>query len=295
MSSALDPLRRSTFSPSELEERRKTLNASEMKRVMDGDWYSLYQEKIGEVEPEDLSDNFAVTLGIVTETMNLEWLNKQHPELKVQHNDSGAVQRHNTDYNFISATPDGYGVVDGRQCVIDAKHTHPFSGDEYGSAEERVIATYKWQMMTQMLCTSTYTSVISPIYGNQFGNHIVLNYDAVMGDEMIAQAQKFWKHVELEEPPANPDAIFGPVLTSNDMRIVKDKDFQNWNCYGEWIEAIPTFISTEKASKQFDKLKKELKLLVPEDVKELEGGRLAAKRDKRGRITLKYDPTINAN
>ena len=76
MSSVLDPLRRSAFTPSELEERRKTLNASEMKRVMDGDWYNLYLEKVGEAEPEDLSDNFAVTLGTATESLNLEWLNK---------------------------------------------------------------------------------------------------------------------------------------------------------------------------------------------------------------------------
>ena len=281
-----------TFSPSELEERRKTLNASEMKRVMDGDWYNLYQEKVGEVQPEDLSGNFAVTLGTVTEALNLEWLNRQHPELKVQHNESGSVQRHNTDFNFISATPDGYCVLEDRQCVIDAKHTHPFSGDEYGSAEERLIETYKWQMRTQMLCTGMYASIISPIYGNQFGNYIVINWNSAMADDMVIQAQKFWRHVELKEPPANPDAIPGPTLTSNDMRVVKDKDFQSWNCYGEWVEAIPTFIKTEKASKQFDTIKKELKLLVPDDVKELEGGRLVAKRDKRGRITLKYDPDI---
>ena len=292
MSSVLDPLRRSAFTPSELEERRKTLNASEMKRVMDGDWYNLYLEKVGEAEPEDLSDNFAVTLGTATESLNLEWLNKQYPDLLVQYNPTGPACLQ-SDRKFISATPDGYCWIDGKKAVVDAKHTHPFSGDEYGSAEERVIETYKWQMMTQMFCTGTRTAVISPIYGNQFGNYIVLNWNEDMVSDMLAQASKFWKHVELKEPPANPDAITGPTITSNDMRVVRDKDFQSWNCYGEWIEAIPTFIQTEKASKQFDKLKKELKLLVPDDVKELEGGRLAAKRDKRGRLTLKYDPKIN--
>ena len=279
------------FSPEQLEQRRKKLNASEMKRVMDGDWYDLYLEKVGEAEPEDLSDNFAVQLGVITEGLNLEWLNKEYPDLLVQYNTTGPASLQ-CNFKFISATPDGYCWIDGKKAVVDAKHTHPFSGDEYGSAEERVIETYKWQMMTQMFCTDTRTSVISPIYGNHFGNYIVINWNEDMVSDMLAQASRFWKHVELKEPPANPDAIPGPALTSNDMRVVRDGDFQSWNCYGEWIEAIPSFIQTEEASKQFNSIKKQLKLLVPEDVKELEGGRLVAKRDKRGRITLKYDPNI---
>ena len=40
-------------------------------------WDALYLEKIGEQDPEDLSDNLRVQIGIATEYINIQWLERE--------------------------------------------------------------------------------------------------------------------------------------------------------------------------------------------------------------------------
>ena len=48
-----------------------TIGGSDVNRLLNGNWYDLYLEKIGEKEPEDLSDALPVQLGIETEKFNI--------------------------------------------------------------------------------------------------------------------------------------------------------------------------------------------------------------------------------
>ena len=59
--------------------RRRCIGASEIHRVMEGDWHDLYLEKTGKKQPVDLTDNFAVQLGTYTEKFNLHWLMTTFP------------------------------------------------------------------------------------------------------------------------------------------------------------------------------------------------------------------------
>ena len=53
-------------------DRTKFIGGSDTIRLVKGDWESLYLEKIGEKQPEDLSDNLQVQIGITTEQLNVE-------------------------------------------------------------------------------------------------------------------------------------------------------------------------------------------------------------------------------
>ena len=57
-----------------------SIGGSDVTRLLNGNWYDLYLEKMGEKEPEDLSDALPVQLGIETEKFNLAWFKDHTPE-----------------------------------------------------------------------------------------------------------------------------------------------------------------------------------------------------------------------
>src|SRR4051812_49320879 len=77
--------------------------------------YRLWQEKTGQIEPEDLADNLAVQLGCATEDLNRRWFTRQTGR------DLTGVQRfcrHKT-LDWMGATLDG--VVEDEAAVFEAK------------------------------------------------------------------------------------------------------------------------------------------------------------------------------
>src|SRR5256885_7279757 len=54
----------------ELEARKSGIGGSDAARIMEGDWLSLYEEKLGLREPEDLSWVLPVQIGALTEDFN---------------------------------------------------------------------------------------------------------------------------------------------------------------------------------------------------------------------------------
>ena len=48
-------------------DRQGFIGGTDAIRIMNGEWAELYQEKVGLVEPKDLTDVFAVQLGAFTE------------------------------------------------------------------------------------------------------------------------------------------------------------------------------------------------------------------------------------
>jgi predicted phage-related endonuclease len=59
-------------------ERKGFIGGSDAVKIMNGNWYELWQIKRGLVEPEDLSHKVAVQMGIQTEDMNLGWFEKEY-------------------------------------------------------------------------------------------------------------------------------------------------------------------------------------------------------------------------
>ena len=58
-------------------ERKGFIGGSDMYSIVRGDWNTLWHVKTGRTEPENLSDEFNVQLGIRTESFNMEWLAKR--------------------------------------------------------------------------------------------------------------------------------------------------------------------------------------------------------------------------
>ena len=62
------------LSQQQIEDRKRGIGGSDSTRIMTGDWQSVWEEKTGRKEPDDLSKNIAVQIGIATEKVNLDFL-----------------------------------------------------------------------------------------------------------------------------------------------------------------------------------------------------------------------------
>ena len=84
----------------------------------------LWREKRGEVEPEDLSGNLIVQLGVVTEDLNRRWYEANTGQVitDVQRQIRHPVLR------WMAATLDGR--VQGSEAVFEAKFMPPWSFSE---------------------------------------------------------------------------------------------------------------------------------------------------------------------
>ena len=114
-------------------DRRAFIGGSDARIIMGDDEVGLirlWQEKHGEVQPEDLSKNLIVQLGTVTEHLNRHWYerNTGHVVSEVQRQVFHPVKR------WMSATLDG--VVEGTGAVFEAKFMLPWSFSEEGGGRE---------------------------------------------------------------------------------------------------------------------------------------------------------------
>ena len=65
--------------------RRHSIGGSDVRIIMGGDEAALlrlWREKRGEVEPEDLSGNLLVQLGLATEHVNRQWYERATGQVK---------------------------------------------------------------------------------------------------------------------------------------------------------------------------------------------------------------------
>src|SRR5712671_2632480 len=113
--------------------RRKFLGGSDARVIMGDDAIRLkrlWQEKRGEVAPEDLSGNLIVQLGVVTEQLNRRWYerNTGHTLKDVQRRVIHPVIK------WMAATLDG--MVEPGGAVFEAKFMLPWSFSEEGAAEK---------------------------------------------------------------------------------------------------------------------------------------------------------------
>ena len=116
-----------------LRSRKTFVGGSDARIIMGQDEAALirlWREKRGEIEPEDLSGNLIVQLGLVTEPLNRRWFERntgrviKDVQKRIQH----PVVR------WMGATLDG--MVEATGAVFEAKFMLPWSFSEAGAAQK---------------------------------------------------------------------------------------------------------------------------------------------------------------
>ena len=113
--------------------RRYFIGGSDARIIMghdEGALIRLWREKRGETEPEDLSDNLIVQLGLATEDLNRRWYEANTEQVIT---DIQKQVRHPA-LKWMVATLDGR--VQGSDAVFEAKFMLPWSFSEEAAAEK---------------------------------------------------------------------------------------------------------------------------------------------------------------
>ena len=252
-------------------QRREFIGGSDARIIMGNDETALrrlWQEKRAEAEPEDLSRNLIVQLGLATETLNREWFERntgcslKNIQQRVKH----PVIR------WMAATLDG--TVEDTGAVFEAKFMLPWS-----FSEESAAAKHMAQVQHNMWVTNARSAVLSIITGGGKWVEIKLEADPLYQHLLLTAEKKFWHCVESGEPPR----LFGIETPRPRLEAVRIVDMSSSNAWAEFAAAFrrtrPAFLAHETA-------KAELKALMPEDAKEAVGHGIRAKRSKAGAVSF---------
>jgi len=228
----------------------------------------LWREKRGEVEPEDLSGNLIVQLGLATEDLNRRWYqaNTGHFLTDIQRRIRHPVLR------WMAATLDGR--VEATGAVFEAKFMLPWSFSEETAAEKHMA-----QLQHNMWVVAARSAVLSVITGGGKWVEILAHADPLYQHLIVTAERKFWRCVESGEPPR----LFGVEPSRPRIEAVRIVDMSASN---SWAEFAGVFRNTRQAFLEHERSKTELKSLMPEDAKEAIGHGIRAKRSKSGAISF---------
>src|ERR1700728_1234997 len=256
------------FNPAE---RRHFIGGSDARIIMGNDEAALlrlWQEKRGEVEPEDLSGNLIVQLGVVTEDLNRRWyeVNTGQVITDIQRRVKHPVIR------WMAATLDGR--VESSGAVYEAKFMLPWSFSEEAAAEK-----YMPQLQHNMWVIAARKAVLSVITGGGKWVEIATHADPLYQHLIVTAERKFWRCVENGEPPC----LFGVDPPKPRLEAVRIVDMTTSNA---WAEYAAIFVRTREAHQEHERVKAGLKSLMPEDAQQAYGHGIRAKRSKSGAISL---------
>jgi predicted phage-related endonuclease len=228
----------------------------------------LWREKRGEAEPEDLSGNLLVQLGLATEHLNRCWYERTTGQVV---KDVQSWIRHPV-IRWMAATLDG--IVEGSGAVFEAKFMLPWSFSE-GMAAERNMA----QLQHNMWVTNATAAVLSIITGGGKWVEIKIPADSLYQHLLLTAEKKFWRCVESGEPPR----LFGAESPRPRVEAVRIVDMSSSNA---WAEFSNVFRRTREAYLEHENAKAELKNLMPQDAKEAIGHGIRAKRSRSGAVSF---------
>ena len=257
-------------------DRRYFIGGSDARIIMGDDEAALirlWREKRGEVEPEDLSKNLIVQLGLATEELNRRWYEANTGQTIV---DVQKRVRHPT-VRWLAATPDGR--VQSSGAVFESKFMLPWYFSEEAAAEK-----YMPQLQHNMWVLAARSAVLSVITGGGKWVEIKTHADPLYQHLIVTAERKFWRCVESGETP-KPFGIDPPRPRIEAVRIV------DMSASNAWAEFAAVFARTHSAHAEHEQAKAELKDLMPEDATEAIGHGIRAKRSKSGAVSFKLVPT----
>jgi predicted phage-related endonuclease len=251
--------------------RRHFIGGSDARIIMGDDETALlrlWREKRGEIEPENLSSNLVVQLGLATEELNRRWYEANTGQVVTD------IQKRvcHPALRWMGATLDGR--VEGSDAVFEAKFMLPWSFSEEAAAEK-----YMPQLQHNMWVVVARSAVLSVITGGGKWVEITTHADPLYQHLIVTAERKFWRCVESGEPPR----LFGVEPPKPKIEAIRIVDMSGSN---SWAEFAGLFRNTRQAFLEHERSKAELKSLMPEDAKEAIGHGVRARRSKSGAVSF---------
>jgi hypothetical protein len=252
-------------------QRRRFIGGSDARIIMGKDEAALvrlWQEKRGEIEPDDLSGNLIVQLGVATEGLNLRWFELNTGQIVKDR------QRHAIHplVRWMAATLDG--IVESTGAVFESKFMLPWYFSEQTAMEK-----YMPQLQHNMRVISASEAALSIITGGGHWLHVKITADPLYQHLLVTAERNFWRSVMTGEPPR----LFNAEPPRPRVTAVRLVDMSGSN---SWAEFAGIFQRTRAAHGEHERAKAELKALMPEDAREARGHGVRAKRSKSGAVSF---------
>jgi hypothetical protein len=246
----------------------------------------IIQEKRGDIEPVDLSDNVAVFMGHVTEWANLYLLGKKAGLVVTNQGES----RVHDEVPWMRNTLDGMTILEkGDPAVVQAKIV-----DQYARMDE-VVEQYMPQIQWEMHVCGVRWGVFSVLFGHRKFGWVTIPKDEAYVRDLIDVMSSVWECIEKRlpwrdmPPPANPEL---PAI----IRRSKPVDMTGNN---EWAVAAHSYLLHKPSAEAFKDAEARLKgrkasgkkpaidALMPHDVREAYGYGVAVIRTADGKLSIR--------
>jgi predicted phage-related endonuclease len=180
-------------------DRLRFLGGSDARIIMSADEAALirlWKEKRGELEPEDLSNNLVVQLGVVTELLNRDWYERNTGRSVTD------IQRwvQHPIHRFLAATLDGF--VNELDAVFEAKFMLPWSFSDEVAAQKHMP-----QLQHNMWVTNARSAALSIITGGGKWIEMTIPADALYQHFLITAERRFWPASRAARRPAPMGSI----------------------------------------------------------------------------------------
>lgn len=248
---------------------------------MAGDWLSLWREKTGRIEPENLDLVAAVQIGIATEHLHARFVTHATGLPCREANDS---YRH-AEHDWMVAHPDFLtrSVEDGEfDTIVEAKFNSGFQNDA------DLARRYHWQIQHQLAVVGLDRALLSILRPT---GHALVRVDRREDDieRLVETLEAFWWHVVNDVEPTDPLPLDGPSYENG--RIL---DMGRHNRFRVLADRL---VAGRPAALEAKEAEAALKALMPDDARiafvetgRMDGtsGGLYLTRDREGRLSLRY-------
>lgn len=259
-------------------QRRAGIGGSDAGSIVAGgeEWVKLWRVKTGRAEPEDLTGELRVMMGLATEPFNRFWYTKQTKRPVTR---AGQLQRH-PEIPYLACTLDGESSTSGGfRAAWQAKHV--------GKSGEAMQLRYTSQGTHEALCLGTDWYVLSVFVANSKWELHECEIDPFFASEYLEKAAEFWSYVERDTEPPEVGPL--PVPPPKRLRIVQledafREDWPNWGA--EMAGYIRTFAETKATADLHHLTREQIKRLTPEDVGTITRGRFTLKKATNGVIRM---------
>lgn len=170
----------------------------------------LWQEKVGMVQPEDISDKPYVKYGHEAESLLRELFALDFPEYEVGYEENNIW--FNDELPFAHASLDGWLTdQDGRNGILEIKTTNILQSMQKEKWDNQIPDNYYIQVLHYLMVTDFDFAVLKAQLKFDFNGEILLHTkhykiersDALEDIEVLKSSEKeFWKYVQSRKRPA---------------------------------------------------------------------------------------------
>lgn len=165
---------------------------------------TLWEEKMGLVDPEDISDKDYVQYGIQAEEHLRALFSADYPEYKVLYDENNMFR--NSKYPWMHASLDGE-LIDyrGRHGILEIKTTNLMQSTQQIKWKDRIPDNYYCQVLHYLAVTEYEFAVLKAQLKSDWGgelriitNHYFIEREEVEEDikELIEAERRFWECVK---------------------------------------------------------------------------------------------------